>query len=53
MQSIRNILSIINDIFLKMTWLKEGVHWFLENVIGINPQTMLFESVSSRFLSMM
>jgi uncharacterized protein len=46
MQSLKNILSILNDIFLKMTWLKEGVHWFLEKVIGINPETMLFESVS-------
>ncbi len=46
MQSIKNIFGIINDLFLRMTWLKEGVHWFLEKMIGINSETMLFEAIS-------
>jgi uncharacterized membrane protein YraQ (UPF0718 family) len=49
MQLIKNFFIQINDIFLKMTWLENLVNNFLENVIKMDTETLLFKGVSFFF----
>jgi len=49
MQFIKDFFIQINDIFLKMTWLENLVNKFLENVIKLDTESLLFKGVSFFF----
>jgi uncharacterized membrane protein YraQ (UPF0718 family) len=46
MQFIKDFFSFLNDAFLRMTWLESLVNKFLSEVIGLNEQTYLRDSLS-------
>ena len=45
MENIVAIFAWLNDVLLKMTWLSDGVRWFVENVFGLSVATRLGGSV--------
>ncbi len=45
MESIIVIFAWLNDVLLKMTWLSEGVRWFVENVFGLSAATRIGGSI--------
>jgi len=49
MQFIKEFFIGLNDIFLKMTWLENLVNKFLENVIKLDTESLLFKGVSFFF----
>lgn len=51
MDSIIAIFAWLNSVLLKMTWLSDGVAWFVENILGLSIATQVGGSV--HFLSMM
>jgi len=46
MQVIKDIFGLINDAFLKMTWLDQLVRSLLKDVFGMDSTTALYESLS-------
>ena len=46
MQIISNFFNLLNDAFLKMTWLQSLVDRFLIEIVGINENTYLKDSLS-------
>lgn len=46
MQIIRVIFSFLNDHLLKMIWLKDAVNWLFLDIIGLQENTILFDSLS-------
>jgi uncharacterized membrane protein YraQ (UPF0718 family) len=46
MQFIGDFFSFLNDFFLKMTWLDQGVKWILSEFINLDQESMLFSSLS-------
>lgn len=46
MQYVKNFFSFLNDQFLRMSWLDQLVKQILKNVFGIEPETMLYDSLS-------
>jgi len=49
MQFIITFFSQLNDLFLKMTWLEKIINKFLENIIKMNGDSLLFKGVSFFF----
>lgn len=45
MENIVAIFAWLNDVLLKMTWLSDGVRWFVENVFSLSVATRLGGSV--------
>ena len=45
MDQIIALFAWLNDVLLKMTWLSEGVRWFVENVFGLSVATRLGGSI--------
>jgi uncharacterized membrane protein YraQ (UPF0718 family) len=46
MQFIKSFFSFINDQFLKMKWVDDIVRWLFGDVIKIDKDSMVFESIS-------
>lgn len=46
MQTIKLIFTTLNDVLLKMTWLDQLVKWFFSEMIGLDPDSLLFSSVT-------
>jgi len=46
MQIIRSILSWLNDQLLRMEWLDNSVRWFFGDLLNLDKESMLFESLS-------
>ena len=49
MQFINDFFVFLNDVLLRMTWLENGINKILENVMGLDSNSMLFKSVSFFF----
>lgn len=49
MSFIKDIFLFLNDLFLKMTWLENAVAWFFKAVVGLDPQSNIFSSVTFFF----
>lgn len=45
MDSIIAIFAWLNSVLLKMTWLSDGVAWFVENILGLSIATQVGGSV--------
>jgi uncharacterized protein len=45
MDSIIAVLAWLNNMLLKMTWLSDGVAWFVENIFGLSVDTQVGGSV--------
>jgi uncharacterized membrane protein YraQ (UPF0718 family) len=45
MDSIIAVFAWLNDMLLKMTWLSEGVAWFVESILGLSIATQVGGSV--------
>ena len=43
---LKKIFEFLNDIFLKMTWLENGVNYLLLNVFKMEEESLLFSSLS-------
>jgi uncharacterized membrane protein YraQ (UPF0718 family) len=46
---MKNILSWVNDAFLKMTWLENAVNWFFTEVINLESDTQLYKGLTFFF----
>lgn len=46
MQIIKDFFITINDLLLKMTWLDQLVKWFFKDLIGLNEDTLFYNSVT-------
>ncbi len=46
MQFISDFFTFFNDQFLKMKWLDQSVRWFFGDILNIDKNSMLFESLS-------
>ncbi|MBE0700972.1 MAG: permease [Acholeplasmataceae bacterium] len=46
MQIIRDIFAFLNDQLLKMKWLDDSVRWFFGDLVKIDKESLLFESLS-------
>lgn len=46
MQFIGDFFSFLNNFFLKMTWLAQGVKWILGDLFSLNKESILFTSLS-------
>jgi uncharacterized membrane protein YraQ (UPF0718 family) len=45
MESIIAVLAWLNNVLLKMTWLSDGVAWFVESILGLSIATQVGGSV--------
>lgn len=45
MDSIIAVFAWLNNVLLKMTWLSDGVAWFVENILGLSIATQVGGSV--------
>ena len=45
MDSITAVFAWLNNVLLKMTWLSDGVAWFVENILGLSIATQVGGSV--------
>ena len=43
---LTQIFELLNDIFLKMTWLKDGIEYILIHLFGMEEEGLLFSSLS-------
>lgn len=46
MSGLRVFFGTLNDVLFKMTWLENAVHYGLRHIVGLNPESYLFGSVS-------
>ena len=46
MQIIKDFFGFLNDQLLKMVWLDDTVRWFFGDLLGLDKESMLFESLS-------
>jgi uncharacterized protein len=43
---LRDLFVWLNDAFLKMVWLQDGVNWLFRDVFGVDPATLFYKGIT-------